>query len=126
MTTILSAAIYTAETMTVPEALKIAAVGIMTVFLLLLFIDALVVLISRAVRAAEKLLHKDKTAKPGQSDPTTPTNKRSSAATERSVTLTDVSEADAAVIMAIVSHRSGIPPERLKFNSIKLVGDEEK
>lgn len=39
---------------------------------------------------------------------------------EGSIELVNVSEEDAAVIMAIVSHRSGIPLNRLKFNSIKL------
>lgn len=44
---------------------------------------------------------------------------------EGSVELVNVSEEDAAVIMAVVSHRSGIPLNRLKFNSIKL-SEEEK
>ena len=40
------------------------------------------------------------------------------------VKLTDVSDADAAVIMAIVSDRSGIPLDRLQFNYIKPAEDK--
>ena len=40
--------------------------------------------------------------------------------------LEGVEEKEAAVIMAIVSDKSGIPLERLNFRSIKLIGDEKK
>ena len=40
------------------------------------------------------------------------------------VKLTDVSDADAAVIMAIVSDRSGIPLDRLQFNYIRPAEDK--
>lgn len=43
-----------------------------------------------------------------------------------SLDLVDVDEATAAVIMAIVSDSSGIPLNRLKFNSIRLLDTEEK
>ena len=36
----------------------------------------------------------------------------------------DVSEADAAVIMAIVAHQSGVPLNRLAFHSIKLIKED--
>ncbi len=38
--------------------------------------------------------------------------------------LSGVEEKEAAVIMAIVSDKTGIPLERLKFNSIKLMEDK--
>lgn len=38
--------------------------------------------------------------------------------------LTGVEEKEAAVIMAIVSNKTGIPLERLKFESIKLLEDK--
>ncbi len=38
--------------------------------------------------------------------------------------LSGVEEKEAAVIMAIVSHKTGIPLERLKFKSIKLMEDK--
>lgn len=41
-----------------------------------------------------------------------------------SVLLESVDEKTAAVIMAIVSAKSGIPPERLAFTSIKLMEDK--
>ncbi len=40
------------------------------------------------------------------------------------VTLDSISEQDAAVVMAITSHKTGIPLERLGFCSIKLKGPE--
>lgn len=40
--------------------------------------------------------------------------------------LTNVSEQDAAVIMALVSHNSGIPLNRLQFNSIKLLEEDNQ
>ncbi len=40
-----------------------------------------------------------------------------------SVTLINVTEEEAAVIMAVTSKKSGIPLNRLKFNSIKLLED---
>ncbi len=40
------------------------------------------------------------------------------------VTLENVEEKDAAVIMAIVANKSGIPIERLSFKSIKLTEDK--
>ena len=43
-----------------------------------------------------------------------------------SLKLVDVSEQDAAVIMALVSHKSGIPLNRLQFNSIKLTEEDKK
>ena len=38
--------------------------------------------------------------------------------------LTGVSETEAAVIMAVVSHKTGIPLNRLRFDSIKLTEDK--
>ena len=38
------------------------------------------------------------------------------------VVLQGVSDSDAALIMAIVADSSGVPPEQLKFKSIKLAG----
>ena len=40
--------------------------------------------------------------------------------------LIDTDEKTAAVIMAIVSNKSGIPLNRLSFKSIKLLEDEKK
>ena len=40
--------------------------------------------------------------------------------------LIDVTEEEAAVIMAVVSHRSGVPLNRLQFNSIKCVSEDGK
>ena len=45
---------------------------------------------------------------------------------EGTLKLIDVTEEEAAVIMAVVSHRSGIPLNRLQFNSIKCVSEDGK
>ena len=41
------------------------------------------------------------------------------------LTLINTTEAEAAVIMAITSDKSGIPLNRLKFNTIKLMEDKK-
>ena len=45
---------------------------------------------------------------------------------EGEVELINTDEKTAAVIMALVSHNSGIPLNRLSFKSIKLLDDEKK
>ncbi|MEG1179452.1 MAG: hypothetical protein RSD42_03475, partial [Oscillospiraceae bacterium] len=42
------------------------------------------------------------------------------------IDLVNVSEADAAVLMAIVSYQSGIPLNRLSFKSIKLLEEKKQ
>lgn len=109
------------------DGLIISVTGIAIVFLELIIIALAVVVISKVVGIFS--------GKAGNKDNLTQPVPEASVATvlgtplpetesQGSVDLVNVSEADAAVIMAIVSHQSGIPLNKLCFKSIKL--SEEK
>ena len=100
------------------KAALVAVVGFITVIVVLaviaLFIKAIAFIFDKTDKKTATLTKAD------QSD------SLSSAArsAQPSVELVDVDERTAAVIMAIVSHESGISPERLAFKSIKLLEDK--
>ncbi len=104
--------------MSILDALIISLVGFLTVFIILSILSLFVKLLgvffnsSLAKKLIKGLESKDKTEE---------TNKMLSYG---EIDLINVSEKDAAIIMAITSHKTGIPLNRLKFNSIKLL--EEK
>lgn len=111
--------------MGVGEALMTAVVGICTVILILAIIALLIMLVSKIIRTIE--------SRTGEKSPAAPL----AAAADASVPLPDtesqgelvlenVDEPTAAVIMAIVSNKSGIPLNRLCFKSIKLLEDDKK
>lgn len=109
--------------MTMSRTLLISLVGFMIVFLIL---GILAIFVKSMGKVFDRIDEKKKpqpmpkvTAAPVAGVPL-PENQ-----SEGSIELENVSEEDAAVIMAIVSHRSGIPLNRLKFNSIRL-SEEEK
>ena len=108
---------------TIPTAIVISLVGFATVLLILSFLAVFVLLMGKIFDAiAKSKAAKKAKAAPEQTAvaaaPDSPT------AVIPEVTLYNVEEPDAAVIMAIVSDKSGIPLNRLKFNSIKLVEDK--
>lgn len=105
---------------TITDALIRALIGIVTVILILAIIDVLIMVVSKIIQAIEGKVSGKKveaTASP------TPATAPAAAAPEQ-VDLVGVDEPTAAVVMAIVSDKSGIPLNRLKFKSIKLM--EEK
>ena len=106
--------------MTVPTALVISAVGFAVVFLILSFLAVFVLVMGKVFDAINA--KKAAKAAPEQTAPAAASSTPVAIVPE--VTLYNVSEPDAAVIMAIVSDKSGIPLNRLKFNSIKLVEDK--
>ena len=108
--------------MPLSEALAVSAIGILTVIVILAIIALLIILVSKAIRAIEAKATKApaKAAAPAPSAGYT-----APAASQGQVELIDTDEKEAAVIMAIVSKKSGIPLERLSFRSIKLI-DEKK
>ena len=118
--------IYPDGEMTILRALLISAVGFSIVFLILGAIALFVKLMGKsfdAVRSNKtdspsEELRRVSSENKGQALQPLPENE-----SQGSLTLTDVSEEEAAVIMAIVSKQSGIPLNRLQFNSIKLLGD---
>ena len=126
--------IYGADAeMTMSRAFIISVIGFVIVFVILGILAVFVKLMGTGfdkVHAAKKA----KLTVPADEAPTF-SNKAALAAagfplpdntSAGELKLTDVSEQDAAVIMALVSHNSGIPLNRLQFNSIKLMEDDNK
>lgn len=100
------------------KAALVAVVGFITVIVIL----AIIALFIKAIAAIF-----DKTSKTAKAPAaTTPAAPAASAAqpAQSGVELVGVDEPTAAVIMAIVSHQSGISLDRLAFKSIKLSEDK--
>ncbi|MGN1442860.1 MAG: OadG family protein [Acutalibacteraceae bacterium] len=114
--------------MGIGEALMTAVIGISTVLMILTIIAVLIMLVSKVIRLIEA-----KTAKPAETGaPASPTAAPPAAVplpdteSQGELILENVDEPTAAVIMAIVSNKSGIPLNRLSFKSIKLLEDDKK
>lgn len=105
------------------DAFTISITGILMVFTELVLLAFAVVIISKVVGAFSKNKKPSKTAdntanSQSHAVPLPETQSRGK------IDIINVSEEDAAVIMAIVSNKSGIPLNRLVFNSIKLLEEE--
>lgn len=111
--------------MGIGEALLTAVIGISTVLMILAIIALLIMLVSKIIRAIET-----KTAKTDSPTPATataaPPVPLPDTESQGELILENVDEPTAAVIMAIVSNKSGIPLNRLCFKSIKLLEDDKK
>lgn len=110
--------------MTMSRTLLISFVGFMIVFLIL---GILAIFVKSMGKVFDGINEKKKpqpmpakAAAPAAAGTPLPENQ-----SEGSIELVDVTEEEAAVVMAVVSHQSGIPLNRLRFNSIKL-SEEEK
>lgn len=114
------------------EALNISATGFIVVLIILALLACIIVVLSKLVRTVEKVANKKSGKDLKQSDavknetvsdaaPAAP----SASAPTGMVELYKTGEKTAATIMAIVSHESGIPLNRLDFKSIKLKEDLE-
>ncbi len=113
--------------LTMLDGLTISITGILMVFLELLLLAIAVVIISKVVGVFTSKGKKDKSESTSSESASVPVVSGTPLPETQSagqIDLVNVSEADAAVIMAIVSHQSGIPLNRLSFKSIKLL--EEK
>lgn len=105
------------DAMTFAKAALVAVVGFCTVLLIL----AVIALFIKGIAAVfDKSAKKKKTT----NSLITPVPAAPSAPVQPSVELINVDEQTAAIIMAIVSHRSGISLDRLAFKSIKLSEDK--
>lgn len=105
------------DAMTFAKAALVAVVGFCTVLLIL----AVIALFIKGIAAIfDKSANKKKTT----NSPIVPVPTAPSAPVQPSVELINVDEQTAAIIMAIVSHRSGISLDRLAFKSIKLSEDK--
>ena len=109
------------DPISVLDALMIALSGIVIVFLMLALLWGIIVVISRAVDALEK--HTAHPASAGAAAPSAPapTSAAPAPAAVPQVKLEGVSEIEAACVMAIVSHETGIPLDQLVFKSIKAL-----
>jgi Na+-transporting methylmalonyl-CoA/oxaloacetate decarboxylase gamma subunit len=125
--------LYGDTPMTVGRGLLIAAAGFLIVFAVL----GLIALFVKGMGAIFDAAAKKKKAAPANAPTATAVTATASAApavpagpalpeneSAGTLVLTDVTEEEAALIMAIVSSRSGIPLNRLQFNSIRLLEDE--
>lgn len=115
--------------MTISEALNISATGFIVVLIILTLLACVILILSKAIKLFEngfgknnkKAVNEVKVEKSGTENATiAPTNKVATG-----LELYKTSEKTAATIMAIVSHESGIPLERLSFSSIRLVDSLE-
>lgn len=98
------------------DALMIAVSGFFIVFLMLAVLWGIIVIISRAVTA---LAGKEQQSAAASSAPA-PAPAPAPAA-PAAVVLEGIDETQAACVMAIVSHETGIPLDELVFKSIKAV-----
>jgi len=117
-------ALYGDAPMTAGRALLIAAVGFLLVFAILGVIAVFVRLMGKGFdRKNKKMLTPENTDAAGViKNQGAPLPDNESAGT---LTLIDVTEEEAALIMAIVSNKSGIPLNRLQFNSIRLLEERK-
>lgn len=108
------------DPISVLDALMIALSGIVIVFLMLALLWGVIAVISRVMGALEK--HTAHPASVGAAAPAAAAPAAAPApAPAPQVKLEGVSEVEAACVMAIVSHETGIPLDQLVFKSIKAV-----
>ena len=104
------------DPISVLDALMIALSGIVIVFLMLALLWGVIAVISRVMGVLEK-----HTAHPASVSAAAPAAPAAAPAPVPQVKLEAVSEVEAACVMAIVSHETGIPLDQLVFKSIKAV-----
>ena len=108
------------DPISVLDALMIALSGIVIVFIMLALLWGVIAVISRVMGVLEK-----HTAHPASVSAAAPAAAAPAAvpalAPVPQVKLEGVSEVEAACVMAIVSHETGIPLDQLVFKSIKAV-----
>lgn len=108
------------DPISVLDALMIALSGIVIVFIMLALLWGVIAVISRVMGVLEK-----HTAHPASVSAAAPAATAPAAtpapAPAPQVKLEGVSEVEAACVMAIVSHETGIPLDQLVFKSIKAV-----
>ena len=110
------------------DTLKTSGVGFVIVLVVLAFIAVLIMMISKIFNKVAGGNKKEETkqeapAAKAEAPVAAPVAPVSAPATPGYLSLEGVSEANAAVIMALVSHQTGIPLERLAFHSIKCLQD---
>ena len=112
--------------MPLTDALSVSLIGITTVICILAVIAGLIILVSKAIRAIEnKANSKKAVVTPEEKITTGPKGvPMPEGMNQGELELVGTDEKTAAIIMAIVSDKSGIPLNRLSFKSIKLMEDK--
>ena len=112
--------------MPLADALSVSVIGITTVICILAVIACLILLVSKVIRVIEnKANSKKAVATPEQTASAPAGVPMPDGMNQGELELINTDEKTAAIIMAIVSDKSGIPLNRLSFKSIKLVEDEK-
>ena len=113
--------------MPLTDALATSLIGITTVIIILAIIAVLIILVSKVIRAVEGAATKKAPATPAAAPAASaPAGVPMPAGMNQGeLELINTDEKTAAIIMAIVSDKSGIPLNRLSFKSIKLVEDNK-
>ena len=112
--------------MPLSDALATSLIGITTVICILAIIAVLIILVSKVIRAVEGMAKKKVPEAPVAAAPAAPAGVPMPAGMNQGeLELINTDEKTAAIIMAIVSDKSGIPLNRLSFKSIKLVEDKK-
>lgn len=109
------------------DALMVALSGFVIVFIMLAVLWGIIMLVSRAVTGVERSPAAAPAPAPQPAPAPIPVSAPAAAPaapavqTPPQVVLEGVSEPEAACVMAIVSHETGIPLDELVFKSIKAV-----
>lgn len=108
------------------EAVGVSVTGIIVVLIVLAILAVLVMLLSKAIRLFEKKKKRAPEKSAGVPESIKP-QETALPVTQSAGTLElyKTDEKTAAVIMAIVSNECGIELNRLQFNSIKLIEEQE-
>ena len=114
--------------LTMSETMFVAVAGIIVVLLELALLAVLIVILSKVLRAVEGRFSSaanetaaEAPAAPAPSVAAPAAAPAPVATTAGGIRLIDVDERTAAVVMALTSHQSGIPLERLYFKSIRCL-----
>lgn len=107
------------------DALKISLTGFVVVLIILALLAVIIVILSKLIRVVENIGNKKKAKKEPEAVNSPVTVAEVPETYYSGVELYKTDLKTAAMAMAIVSHESGIPLDRLTFKSIKLVDDVE-
>lgn len=111
--------------MPLTDALAVSLIGVTTVIIILAVIACLILLVSKVIRAIEGKANSKKAADaPAEATAAAAGVPMPAGMNQGELELIGVDEKEAAVVMAVVSHKSGIPLNRLSFKSIKLMEDK--
>ena len=113
--------------MPLADALSVSLIGITTVICILAVIACLILLVSKVIRSFEAASAKKKSAAEpvkAEAAPVPAGVPMPQGMNQGELELIGTDEKTAAIIMAIVSDKSGIPLNRLAFKSIRLMEDK--